>query len=94
MKILKSAKQKNVRLDTEFYNEYDITNLLLNRTIWYFDDDYNVSYNECDNIVKPANEYRIFTELIDRLEVEYDKKWEFYVTVAILKDGSKLYVII
>jgi len=94
MKILKSAKQKNVRLDTEFYNEYDITNLLLSKKIWYFDDDYNVSYNECSNIVKPANEYRIFTELIDRLEVEYDKNWEFYVTVAILKDGTKLYVII
>lgn len=94
MKILKSAKQKNVGLDTEFYTEYEIAKLLQDKIIWYFDDEYKVSYNTCDNIVKPKGEYRIFTELIARLEVEYSKEWEFYVTVAILHDGTKLYVVI
>lgn len=88
MKIRKSFKQKNVALDNCMYTERELCQLLADRKIWCFGNDYGVSYE----YMGESTEYRVFTEIVDKLEVEYSKEWEFFVTVAILKDGSKLYV--
>lgn len=92
MKVLKSAKQKNVVLASEFYTEYEVCEMMDNHKVFFITSN-GISYDSVAYMVTDT-EVRIFTELINRLEVEYSKELECYMTVAILNDGSKLYVII
>lgn len=94
MKVLKSAKQKNVILDNDFYTYNQLKEMLEARTIFYFnerlEESYDVSliyWNEYSGM-----EFRLFLEKVQEIKVVYDKKYEFYTNVAILKDGTKLYI--
>lgn len=88
MKVLKSAKVKNVMICKDYYKEYDIENMLIRREIFYLTDNYVVSYEIPLDI--SSKDYRIFTENIDKMIVEYDKEYEVYVTVAYLNNGVRI----
>ena len=91
MKVLKSAKQKNVVLASEFYTEYDICKMLDENKVFYISNDGQIKHDSVEYIVTDT-EVRIFTDLIERLEVEYSKECESYVTVAKMKDGTSLII--
>ena len=88
MKILKSAKVKNVMICKDYYNDCDIENMLIRREIFYLTNDYDVSYEIPLDIY--SKDYRIFTENIDKMIVEYDKVYVMYVTVAYLNNGERI----
>lgn len=91
MKVLKSAKQKNVVLASEFYTEYDICKMLVEKKVFYISNDGQIK-NDIVEYMVTDTEVRIFTELIDRLEVEYSKECCCYITVAKMKDGTTLII--
>lgn len=88
MKVLKSAKQKSVMVCRSYYNDYDVEEMLRNKEIFYFNREYEVSYDITMSIFE--NEYRILTDDIDKMVVEYDKVFAIYVTVAYLKNGVRI----
>jgi hypothetical protein len=91
MKILKSAKQKNVVLSSEHYTEYDICKMLDSNELFFIDKNGCINHDSCEYMVEQC-EVRIFTELIDRLDVEYNKVLECYITVAKMKNGKTLVI--
>ena len=89
MKVLKSANQKNVILNKDYYNDYSIRTMLENREICFFDDD----VNECYDYLKYCCDYkclRIFIEKDDELKVVLDDG--IYTNVLIKKNGNKYYI--
>ncbi len=95
MKVLKNAEQKHVFLDNDFYSWQQLRDLLLAKTIFYFDDvnireSYDTSliyWNEYSE-----KEFRVFLENVEEIKVVYNKQYGFYENVAILKNGTKLHV--
>ena len=85
---LKSAKVNTVVVCKDYYNEYDIENMLIKREIFYFTDNYHASYEIPLQIY--SKDYRIFTKNIDEMIVEYDKTFEMYVTVSYLNNGARI----
>ena len=93
MKILKDAKQKNVELNKDYYNEEEIRKLLENETIFYIDDSFECS-NNTDVMLRWIDEdvvFRISTTRIVELKVIVDDEG-YYTTVAIDNDDNKYYV--
>ena len=92
MKILKKAVQKNVVLKKSEYLLDDINTLLNERKIWYFDESFEICYDEV-NYIKKYNdtEFRIFTDKLTEIKVVLNENG-FYKTVGIGKDGYKYFV--
>ena len=44
MRILKKAQQKNVEINTDFYNVYQINEMLDRKLIFYLDNELNEKY--------------------------------------------------
>lgn len=89
MKILKRADQKNIILNKEYYNIYQINRLLDQHIIFYIDSNKKVCY---DNVNMFGDvDFRIFTDDLNEIKVELDE-YNFYTTVAIHKNGNKYYV--
>ena len=92
MKILKKASQKNVEINTDFYNVYQINEMLDRKLIFYLDNELNEKY---DNILsfdlfEGIYTFRIFTSNLKELKVASDDG--YYTTIAITNEGEKLYV--
>ena len=90
MKILKSAKQKNVLVDGGWYTVDEINELLDKHILFTFNVDFKVSYEhinyfDIDNLRLSLNE-------VNELKVIYDKEMECYSTVAVLNDGNNIHV--
>lgn len=74
MKILKKAVQKNVMVETSYYTEAQMNEMFAEGKVFKIDED---------------DVYRVYTEHCSELKVELDK-YGYYVTVAVMKDGSKI----
>ena len=91
MKILKRAEQKNIILNKEYYNIYQINSLLDQHIIFYIDSNHNVCY---DNVYMFGDvDFRIFTDDLNEIKVELDE-YKYYTTVAIHKNGNKYNVVL
>lgn len=78
MKVLKKADQKNVTLNTNYYTESQIDEMVKNLEVCKFDFD------------KPIT-YRIFLSEVKELKVVLDD-YRFYTTVAVGKNGKLYYI--
>ena len=78
MKVLKKADQKNVTLNTNYYTESQIDEMVKNLEICKFDTD------------KPIT-YRIFLSEVKELKVVLDD-YRFYTNVAVGKNGKSYYI--
>ena len=90
MKVLKSATQKNVLVDSGWYRMSEINELLHKHILFTFDDDFKESYNHIN--ISNIDEVRLFLYKVKELKVIYNKEMECYATVAVLNDGSYIYV--
>ena len=92
MKILKKASQKNVEINTDFYNVYQINEMLDRKLIFYLDEDFNEKYDNISSFDLFEGEYtfRIFTSNLKELKVVSDGG--YYTTIVITNEGEKLYV--
>lgn len=90
MKILKSAKQKNVLVDGGWYTVDEINELLDKHILFTFDIDFNVSYEHIN--FSDIDNVRLFLDKVIELKVIYNKEIECYATVAVLNDGNYIYV--
>ena len=90
MKILKSAKQKNVLVDDGWYTVNEINEFLDKHILFTFDDDFNVSYEHVN--YSDVKNVRLFLNKVKELKVIYNQEMCCYSTVAVLNDGSYIYV--
>ena len=92
MKILKKAQQKNVEVNIDFYNVYQISEMLDRKLIFYLDEELNQKHDNISSFDLFEGEYtfRIFTSKLKELKVVSDGG--YYTTIAITNDGEKLYV--
>ena len=92
MKILKKAQQKNVEINTDFYNVYQINEMLDRKLIFYLDEEFNEKYDNISSFDLFEGEYtfRIFASNLKELKVVLDGG--YYTTIAITNEGEKLYV--
>ena len=92
MKILKKAQQKNIEINTDFYNVYQINEMLDRKLIFYLDEEFNKKHDNISSFDLFEGEYtfRIFTSNLKELKVVSDGG--YYTTIAITNEGEKLYV--
>ena len=90
MKVLKSAKQKNVLVDYECYTVNEINELLDNHILFILNDDFKVSYKHVNH--SDVKNVRLFLNKVKELKVIYNKEMWCYSTVAVLNDGNYIYV--
>lgn len=93
MKVLKNALQKNVILNKDFYTDYKIRELLNNKEICFFDDNFNENYDYTEyvrNFREPV--LHLFLKQGDELKVE--ENLGYYTNVLIKNDGSKYFIIL
>lgn len=90
MKVLKSAKQKNVLVDCGLYTVNEINEFLDKHILFTFDDDFKASYEHVNN--SNVKNVRLFLNKVRELKVIYNREMECYATVAVLDDGSYIYV--
>ena len=92
MKILKKASQKNVEINTHFYNLYQTNEMLDRKLIFYLDNELNEKYDNISSFDLFEGEYtfRIFTSKLKELKVVSDDS--YYTTIAITNEGEKLFI--
>ena len=63
MRILKKSQQKNIEVNTDFYNVYQINEMLDRRLIFYLDNELNEKHDNIRSFDLFEGEYtfRIFT---------------------------------
>lgn len=90
MKVLKSATQKNVLVDYNWYTVNEINEFLDKHILFTFDDNFKESYEHVN--YSDSKEVRLFLDNVKELKVIYDRVYECYTTVAVLNDGSHINV--
>ena len=90
MKVLKSAKQKNVLVDYGFYTVNEINDLLDKHILFTIDDDFKESYEHVN--YTDVKNVRLFLNKVKELKVIYNREIECYATVAVLDNGNYIYV--
>ena len=90
MKVLKSAKQKNVLVDFGWYTVNEINDFLDKHILFTLGDDCKESYEHVD--YSNVKNVRLFLNKVNELKVIYNREMECYSTVAVLDDGSYIYV--
>lgn len=91
MKIRKTAEQKNVTLNTEYYTQFQINEMLQLREICYFNENLKQTYEPLKSWDINETELRIFTEDLEEIKVVLDE-YGHYTTVAVGKNGITYYV--
>ena len=92
MKISKKAQQKNIEVNIDFYNTYEVNKLLDRKLIFYLDNEFNECYYNITNreYFENVYTYRIFTSKLKELKVVLEDG--YYTTIAITNDDEKIYV--
>ena len=92
MKILKKAQQKNIEINTDFYNVYQINEMLDRKLIFYLDEEFNEKYDNISSfdLFEGKFTFRIFTSNLKELKVVSDDG--YYAIIAITNDGEKLFI--
>lgn len=90
MKVLKSAKQKNVLVDYEWYTVNEINEFLDKHILFTLDDNFKVSYEHVN--YSDVKNVRLFLNKVKELKVIYNQEMWCYSTVAVMNDGNYIYV--
>lgn len=90
MKVLKSAKQKNVAVDSVWYTVDEINDFLDKHILFTFDDNFNESYEHVN--YSDIKNVRLFLDKVNELKVIYNREMQCYATVAVLNDGNYIHV--
>lgn len=90
MKVLKSATQKNVLVDYGWYTVNEINEFIDKHILFTLGDDFKESYEHVN--YSNVKNVRLFLNKVKELNVIYNKEMECYATVAVLDDGSYIYV--
>ena len=90
MKVLKRTTQKNVLVDSSWYRMSEINELVDKHILFTLDDGFKESYDHIN--MSNIDEVRLFLNKVKELKVIYNKELECYATVAVLNDGSYIYV--
>ena len=90
MKTLKNATQKNVLVNCEFYTMNEINDYLDERVFFTLNKDFQVSY---EHVSYNSNEkVRISLHDVKELKVIYNREYQCYTNVAVLNNGTNIYV--
>lgn len=93
MKTLKSARQKNIMVNSAFYTIADLNKMFESHIIFRFDENFKedysliISYSDLEESC-----VRLFLETVKELKVVYNKEYDFYETVAVLNSGELIHV--
>lgn len=90
MKVLKSAKQKNVLVDYGWYTVNEINEFLDKHILFTLDDYFKVSYEHVN--YSNVKNVRLFLNKVKELKVIYNQEMWCYSTVAVMNDGNYIYV--
>ena len=95
MKVLKSATQGNVIVNSEWYTIGELNRLLINHVIFRIGKNFEEDYNQIDGYDDLKNsKARLFLEKASELKVVYNRVYECYETVAVLHDGTIIRVVL
>ena len=92
MKTLKNATQKNVLVNCDYYTLDEINSYLDEHVFFTFDEKFDVSYERLTSYVFGNRTVRLSLDDVKELKVIYNKEYQFYTTVAILNNGTNIYV--
>lgn len=90
MKVLKSATQKNVLVDYGWYSINEINDFIDKHILFTLGNDFKESYEHVN--YSDAKNVRLFLNKVKELKVIYNREMECYATVAVLNDGTNIYV--
>ena len=92
MKVLKSATQKNVLVNRDYYT-IDEINCYLDKHIFFtFNEKLEASYEHISSYALEDIPVRLFLEDVTELKVIYNREFQCYTNVAILNNGTNIYV--
>lgn len=90
MKVLKSAEQKNVKLNNWYYTIFQIKEMLENKEIFFFDEDLQVCYDTSKYWNEDEQRLHIFLTKGDEIKVVIDDG--VYTNVLIKANGRKYFI--
>lgn len=92
MKTLKNATQKNVLVDCDYYTIGEINGYLDKHVFFTLNEKHETSYDHITSYTHECREVRLFLEDVKELKVIYNREYECYATVAVLNDGTNIFV--
>lgn len=92
MKIRKNAEQKNFEVDREYYNDFEIFEMIKNNDVFIFTNDFEEKEVENTWDIAPDDTVRIYTDNCEEVKVIYSKEYGNYHTVAVTKSGKVINV--
>ena len=92
MKVLKSATQKNVLVNRDYYTVDEINGYLDARIFFTFNEKIDISYEHVTSYAGEDKIVRLFLKDVKELKVIYDREYQCYTNVAVLNDGTNIYV--
>ena len=90
MKTLKNATQNNVLVNCEFYTMNELNAYLDEHVFFTLNEDFQVSYEHV-SYVSNVN-VRISLHDVKELKVIYNREYQCYTNVAVLNNGTNIYV--
>lgn len=91
MKIIKSARQKNIVVNKNAYTLQQINSMLRTHVIFYFNEYFDECYDEIGLKEFNKKKYRIFTENLKSINVELDP-YGYYQVYGHLKETDLLFL--
>lgn len=92
MKTLKNAKQKNVLVNCDYYTIDEINDYLDQHVFFRFNKKFEVSYDNITSYTFEGRTVRLFLENVKELNVIYNRGYQCYTNVAVLNNGTIIYV--
>ena len=92
MNVLKNAKQKNVVVSRDFYTIEEINKYLVSHVFFTLTKKFEVSYEQVTSSILESREVRLFLNNVKELKVIYDREFQCYTNVAVLNDGTNIYI--
>lgn len=90
MKVLKSANQKNVRLNDWYYTRVQIREMLEDKEIFFIDEDLQICYDIFKYWNNEEQPFHIFLAKGDEIKVIIDDG--LYTNVLIKTNGKKYFI--
>ena len=92
MKILKNATQKNVLVNCDYYTMDEINSYLDEHVFFKFNEKIEASYEHIESYAFEDRTVRLFLEDVKELKVIYNREYQCYTNVAVLNNGTNIYV--
>ena len=92
MKVLKRAEQKNVLVNRDYYTIDEINGYLDAHIFFTFNEKFESSYEHITSYALEDRTVRLFLEDVNELKVIYNKELQCYTNVAVLNNGTNIYV--